>query len=161
MKKILIPTDISIKSLNVVHAAVEHFQEPVEIVLFHSVSVANGISDLLFANKREIRSYITQEYSDACQILKNKYSSHIKRLQTVFFYGSTLNVFNDFLEQQNADCIIINEQHDYQETYKFSINPMKLIKKSKCKILSLNVEKASGAKVTETSTISELLLSTY
>ncbi|MBL7719454.1 MAG: hypothetical protein JNL72_11500 [Flavipsychrobacter sp.] len=160
MKKILIPTDFSISSLNVIHSVVEQFSEPVEIVLFHGVYVANSISDLLFMSKKVTSTYITNDYNDACQVLKNKYSSQIKVMKTLFFYGNSPLAFNDFVEANNVDCIIYNDQHKYKETYKYSIDTIPFIRKSKFKTLALSVD-AKAKKVTEESTLSELFLSTY
>lgn len=160
MKRILIPTDFTIASLNIIHTLVNKVNGPVEIVLFHPVYIPNSISDLLFT-RRTTQGYITQEYTEACEILKNKYSSQINSMNTVFFYGSSAAAFNNFAEGNKIDMIAINEQHQYKETYKNSLSPMPFIRKAKYEVLSLSVEKAQAAKVTEESTLSELLLSTY
>lgn len=160
MKRILIPTDFTIASLNIIHSLVEKVSDPFEIVLFHPVYIPNSISDLLFT-RRITQGYITNEYSEACEILKNKYSSQIHSMNTVFFYGSSAAAFNNFLEGNKVDLIAINEQHEYRETYKNSLSPMAFIRKAKYEVLSLTMEKAQTPKVTEQSTLSELLLSTY
>lgn len=160
MKKILVPTDFSIGSLNVIHSIVSRFDEPVEIVLFHAVYVSNNISDLLFMTRKITQTYLTKDYTEACEILRNKYSSRVKSLKTEFFYGSSSMAFNNFVEANNADYIAINAQHKYKETYKHSIDPMPLVKKAKCALLSLDIENQPARKVSEQETLSELLLST-
>lgn len=161
MKKILVPTDFSIGSLNVIHSIVSRFDEPVDIILFHAVYVSNNISDLLFMTRKITQTYITKDYSDACEILRNKYSSRIKSLKTDFFYGSSSMAFNNYVEAKNADYIALNAQHTYKETYKQSIDPMPLVRKAKCAVLSLNIENQPVRKVSEQESLSELMLSTY
>jgi hypothetical protein len=161
MKKIFVPTDLSISSLNVIHAIVARFDEPVEIVLFHAVYIPNSITDLLFITKRINQTYITKDYSDACEILRNKYNSQINTLRTVFFYGSTSMAFNNFIEANAPHCIVTHEHHQYKETYKYSIDPMPLIRKARCPVLSLSLERAPSQKVSEQASLSELLLSAY
>jgi hypothetical protein len=160
MKRILIPTDFTIASLNVIHSLVDKINEPFEIILFHPVYIPNSISDLLFT-RRITQGYITEEYTEACEVLKNKYSSQISSMNTVFFYGSSSAAFNNFAEGNKIDMIAINEQHEYKETYKNSLSPMSFIRKAKYEVLSLSVEKSQAPKVTEQSTLSELLLTTY
>lgn len=160
MKKILIPTDFSIASLNVVHSTIAHFHdEPLDIVLFHSVFVSDSINDLLFMTKKINSTYITQDYTYACEILKKKYASRIKDIKTVFFYGCSVAVFNNFIEGNGVDCIVYNDQYKYRETYRHSINPIPLIKKSACKVITLAVEQRETEKITEKETLSDLLLS--
>ncbi len=161
MKKILVPTDFSIGSLNVIHSIAARFNEPVQVILFHAVYVSNNISDLLFMTRNIKQTYITNDYREACEILKNKYFSRI-HLKTDFFFGSSSMAFNNFVEANNADYIAINAQHTYKETYKNSIDAIPLIRRAKCEVLSLNVEAVSPArKISEQETLSELLLSTY
>lgn len=162
MKKILVPTDFSIGSLNVIHSIAARFEEPVEVVLFHAVYLSNNISDLLFMTKKISQTYITKDYTEACEILRNKYSSRIQSLKTTFFYGSSSMAFNNFVEANDPDYIAINGQHTYKETYKHSIDPMPLVRRAKVELLSLNVETVAPArKISEQETLSELLLSTY
>jgi hypothetical protein len=160
MKKILIPTDFSIKSLNVVHSVVAHFNEPIEVILFHAVYIGDSISDLLFAGRKVTKDYTTPDYNEACEILKNKYASSISRIRTVFFYGSTVAVFNNFLEGNNIDSIVINSGHEYQLKHKHSIDPLPLIHKSRIKPLSLSGSKRPLETVDEDkATLLELLVS--
>ena len=159
MKKILIPTDLSVRSLNIIHSVVEHYDEPLDIILFHAVQIGSSLNDILFQTRRIGQTLINREYATGCEILKRKYKTQIKRLHTAFFYGSNTGTFNDFAERHQADIIIINELQEYAQPSEFSFDPSELIKRAKCPSLSLTVKESTSPKVTEHTTISELLVS--
>jgi hypothetical protein len=133
MKHVLIPTDFSIRSLRVVHGVVERFGgEPLNIVMMHAVQMPTSIMDLMMLSRRSShQDLITADYKDACEIIRNKYSSTIQSLKTEFLIGNSKGLFKNFLLYNNIDVIVCAAKEEFRKAGENSYNPMELIKKSK------------------------------
>ena len=75
MKTVLIPTDFSIESLNTVKGALKQCEgENTNLILVYGVYLSDSITDLLFFSKPKYLSTLQSEkFTQACEILKNKY----------------------------------------------------------------------------------------
>jgi hypothetical protein len=133
MKHVLIPTDFSIRSLRVIHSVIEKFgNEKITIVMMHALRMPTSITDLMMLSRRSAhQDLITEDYRDACEIIRNKYASNIKLLKTEFLFGNTSAVFRNFLQYQNIDMIVCADTDEFRLTGKDSYNPAALINKSK------------------------------
>ncbi|SFE31730.1 hypothetical protein SAMN05518672_105260 [Chitinophaga sp. CF118] len=133
MKHVLIPTDFSIRSLRVLHSVVEKFgHEPLTIVMMHALRMPTSITDLMMLSRRSAHyDLITEDYKDACEIIRNKYASSIHLLKTEFLFGNTSSVFRNFLQYQNIDVIACAATEEFRLAGKDSYNPATLISKSK------------------------------
>lgn len=133
MKHVLIPTDFSIRSLRVIHSVVEKFaDEQLTIVMMHALKMPTSISDLMLLSRRSAHyDLITEDYKDACEIIRNKYASSIKLLKTEFLFGNGNGVFRNFLQYQNIDVIVCPEKEEFRLAGKDSYNPAALIRKCK------------------------------
>lgn len=109
MKHILIPTDFTIKSLKLVSAAVRRFDgEGLEISLVHSLEPDHSISGLLMMSKRlSAHQLCSQEFTEACEVLRNKYASVIRKIRIEFYYGSGRQYLKNFLEGRKIDAILL------------------------------------------------------
>jgi hypothetical protein len=108
MKNVLIPTDFSVKSLKLVTAAVDRFKgELLNITLVHALEPDYSISGMLMLRKRKSGTDLyTQEFKDACEVLRNKYSSSIHKMVVDFYYGTTKYYRNSYLEGRDIHAII-------------------------------------------------------
>lgn len=133
MKHVLIPTDFSIRSLRIVHGVVERFgAEPLNITLMHALQMPSSIMDLMMLSRRSSHyDMITEDYKDACEIIRNKYASSIHSLRTEFLLGNTKGVFRNFLLYNNIDVIVCAEKDEFRAPGKNSFNPASLIKRSR------------------------------
>jgi hypothetical protein len=113
MKHILIPTDFTIKSLKLVRAAVDRFPgEVLHITLVHALEPDHSISGLLMMSKRlSAHKLCTQEFTDACEVLQNKYTSAVQRIKVEFYYGSTKAYMKNFLEARKIDAVILAKDY--------------------------------------------------
>ncbi|WP_118973172.1 universal stress protein [Taibaiella koreensis] len=116
MKNILIPTDFSIKSLKLVKAAVERFpEEQLQITLVHALKPDHSISGLLMLNKRlTVHQLYTAEFTEACEVLRNKYASVLKKIRIEFYYGSSKSYLKNFLEARSIDAILLARDYTLQ-----------------------------------------------
>jgi hypothetical protein len=110
-KTILVPTDYSIRSLHILkHALNKETSDSVHIVFFSGVILQDSITSLLFFSKREVaESLMTNEFKEACQIIRNKYTARIMSMRFELFTGFTQAAFNNFLEGNGINEVYISE----------------------------------------------------
>ena len=145
-KTILIPTDFSVESLGAVKHAAENAQnEKVDIVLFHSITLSDSITELLFFSKsRMLAQMVSQDFTEACNILQNKYSSNVVNIRTDFFTGSNQTAFSMFLEGNKVDEVYMPLQSHFQLPHKNSFNPMRFIQKANLPTVTMEMSQDVG-----------------
>ncbi|MBN8640809.1 MAG: hypothetical protein J0L86_03270 [Flavobacteriales bacterium] len=110
---ILIPTDFTVQSLNVLKSILVNntTQQTYDVVLVHGVYLNDSIRDLLFYSKsQQIESLTNIEFEEACEVIKNKFDSQINSLRVDLFSGHNLSAFNNYLEGNKVQHIFISEQ---------------------------------------------------
>lgn len=109
MKVILIPTDFSVKSLNVLTQGLNQEQDDVQIVFCYEYNLSSSITDLLFFSKqKKLQSLISDKFSNALEITRNSYAPKIKGMEFDFFYGGNKQAFKNFLEAKKVDQVWYN-----------------------------------------------------
>jgi hypothetical protein len=108
-KTILLPTDFTIRSLNLLrHALYSYKETSLNIVMVTGVTLPESISDLLFFSKREFFKKMSDaEFTEACDIIRKKYASNINSLRFEIFTGVTQAAFRNFLEGNDIEEIYI------------------------------------------------------
>ncbi len=137
MKTLLIPTDFTQQSLQSIPAlGRQYYPQKVNIVLVHMLKITDNISELLMLSRRSVEyRHIPDNFYIRCRDLEEKYNYLINKINITFFYGSTVAVFNNFLEANDIDAIV--RPHDnYQLLFKNSIDPEMLIEKCGCEIVT-------------------------
>ncbi|WP_100615981.1 hypothetical protein [Confluentibacter citreus] len=150
MKTILIPTDFTADSLSILKNALNSEQdEKVNIILGYGKRLSWSISDLLFySTKSVLKELEDNEFTEAKEIIMNKYSSKINSLRVELFHGFNQNAFNAFIEGNQINYSVIPESDDVMDyKYKQGFDIVPFIKKS-----SLYTETVSYAKEYATST---------
>ncbi|WP_228237582.1 hypothetical protein [Allomuricauda sp. M10] len=111
-KKVLIPTDFSVKSLELVRKTVEDNKNVLlEIVLLHGMHLSNSITDLLFFSKsRMIKELQTEEFTEATNVLKNKYPIKLNSLYVDLITSKSKAYFLNYLEAANIDEIVVPQK---------------------------------------------------
>ncbi|HMO60607.1 MAG TPA: hypothetical protein PKC39_04360 [Ferruginibacter sp.] len=135
-KKILLPTDFSIESLNLLKSILSQNNDgwKYDIVLLHGVTLTSSISELLFFSKASlIQSLTNTDFEDACNVLKNKYASHINSIRKDIFTGFTQTSFNNYVEANRFDMACIPASYKLQIKSSKSFDVVPFIKKSKLK----------------------------
>ena len=135
MQHLLIPTDFSIKSLNVIHAFATKFAgEKVRISLFHLLQPENDITQLFRSRRSRHMDMVSQEFYEACQILQNRYGSVINRINIEFGFGTTAAYIANLMEGLKVDAVILSTATACTYNNRQSIDPVPLFKKAKIKI---------------------------
>ena len=132
MNNILIPTDFSAASLQMVAKTAETLAGPkFNVLLFHAFEMPDSIPGLLF-HRREISygNLITDQFRNQCRKIKNLYFDRIGTISTRCMFGSTVAVFRNFAEANDVDLIVLSENVQLQMPHKHSIDPVVILRKS-------------------------------
>uniref|UniRef100_UPI001625D1F5 hypothetical protein n=1 Tax=Elizabethkingia anophelis TaxID=1117645 RepID=UPI001625D1F5 len=108
-KTILIATDYSLESLNILKKVLHEknaLQDDTQydILFVSGYDMGDSIRDLLFTTKNTIFSKIRpQEFCDAYEIIRNKYSHLVNKIVCDVFTGNFQRTFNNYVKAQNID----------------------------------------------------------
>lgn len=131
MKTVLIPTDFTLQSLDIVKAAARRFAaQQLNIVLFHALHIPTDIQDLLFMSKTVPHEKLTESFRHACAAIKKKHSYVIAQITFRHLHGSTPAVFRNFIEANGIDLIFMPAHTSLTPPYDNSVDVLPLFKKA-------------------------------
>lgn len=136
MKTLFIPTDFTYQSLQSIPTiAQQYYPQKVDIRLVHMLKITDNIGELLMLSRRSTEyRQIPDNFYIRCRDLEKDFSHLINRIHIDIFYGSTVAVFNNYLDAHDVDAIV--PPHDnYQLLFKNSIDPEVLIEKCGKRVL--------------------------
>ncbi|WP_183558041.1 hypothetical protein [Mucilaginibacter sp. SP1R1] len=138
MKTLLIPTDFTYQSLQSIPLiAQQYYPEKLDIILVHMLKITDSISELLMLSRRSAEyRQIPDNFYIRCRELEKDYSHLINRIHIDIFYGSTVAVFNNYLDAHNVDGIVASHDN-YQMLFKNSIDPDVLIEKCGTRVITV------------------------
>ncbi|MEH0154438.1 universal stress protein [Limibacter armeniacum] len=130
VEKILVPTDFTVKSLNLVREAIEHSSAPqLEIVLAHAY-LPSSITDLLFFSKsRLIEKLSNKEFTEACKLIKSKYDTRIHAMYVDILSSNHASYLNNYLEGNKIDEVYLPENMEMKPTTTDSIDLVPILRK--------------------------------
>jgi hypothetical protein len=137
MKTLFIPTDFTYQSLQrIPNIAQQYYPQKVDIRLVHMLKITDNIGELMMLSRRSAEyRQIPDNFYLRCRELEKDFSHLINRIHIDIFYGSTVAVFNNYLDAHEVDAIV--PPHDnYQMLFKNSIDPEILIKKCGTRVLA-------------------------
>ncbi|MEH6308120.1 hypothetical protein RYH73_20860 [Olivibacter sp. CPCC 100613] len=149
MKKILIPTDFSGKSLDILtDYLLSSNENKVSVLFFSVVKLSDSITDLLLLSKRtkEIE-LIPKSFENYCNCIQNEFE-RIEDVRFEYFYGNTIALFRNFLDANCIDEIVYDPAIKLQMVTRVSANPIEMIERCKWKKWIPSKKKADG-KLTE------------
>lgn len=159
MKTIAIPTDFTIESLNTVKGALAMLKdEKVNLILVYSAYLSGSITDLLFLSKpKYLASMQNDKFTEACEILTNKYASQIESFQVELFPGTSHSFFTHFLAGNNIDEVFIPKNYRLKPG-KRGFDPIPYFKKTKLPLTEVDWHATSD--IPEKNLVAELFLVT-
>ena len=144
-KKILIQTDFSLGSLDVLIKTLELFEKSsVTVVLVYVEELSSSISDLLFySSGKIINAQISREYNDALQIIVNRYKACMQApLVIEHYFGSNHNAFSNFISAQKiTDAVRCSNFQLSHKRGSFCLMPY--VNKSALKVIDLELDDKS------------------
>lgn len=109
-KTIVIPTDFSVESLNVLKTLLnesEHLYN-YDIIMLHGMHLSDSITDLMFMSRTKVcRELSNPAFEEACTVIRNKYGSLIHSLRKDIFTGLTQAAFDSYLEANKVNDIYV------------------------------------------------------
>ncbi|MES2826984.1 MAG: hypothetical protein V4687_02470 [Bacteroidota bacterium] len=148
MKNIFVPTDFKLESLDCLPAICSQFKnEEVSFYFVHVFKLSDSITDLLMLSRRS-REYevVSDEFYNQCAMLKRQYQQ-IKELKIDFLYGSTLNMFKNYLEANEINAVLDLASCSVSKINKSSLDPAVLISKSGLPVVSLERKSAAETRM--------------
>lgn len=137
-KKILIPTDFSVQSLNVLQTFLEQNENQnanFDIVLVHGYRLSDSIMELMFFSKPNIlNALVNPEFQEACNVLQNKYEGKINAIKFDIFTGFTQGAFNNYTDANHVDEIYFNSERKPIFSSPRSFDFTNFIKRSNLKV---------------------------
>ncbi|MEQ8337051.1 MAG: hypothetical protein RIA62_06880 [Cyclobacteriaceae bacterium] len=138
-KTILLPSDFSIQSLNLLITVLKEQEgKKLKIILGQGFRLSSSIIELLFFSRSRIINTLTsEEFREALQIIKSKYESQIQDVRIEPFYGVTQNAFDIYAESNCIDEVFVFDGYEPQcsHTDCFDITPF--LRKAKVQINSV------------------------
>jgi hypothetical protein len=145
MKKILLPTDLTVQSLSPVHNIVRDAKdEKLVIRALHMLHLPTSITDLLFIKESKPYS-VPENFSEAFQMLRNKYQAQIESITLEFVYCSTARYLNNYIEANHIDAVYMLGDYNYRETLQDSVKFANFINKCKVPLHKLPLHQGSNA----------------
>jgi hypothetical protein len=140
-KRILIPTDFNVESLNTLKKAIDSIVDTeIEIILMYSEYLSDSTIDLLFYSQLSKRKEMeTPVFQEALNILENRYEKKIRKISIEFFHGISTAAFKNFVEGKKIDLIYLPKQYQLKPL-KNGFDPIPLIKKSKFPYVEMSWE---------------------
>jgi hypothetical protein len=132
VKKILIPIDFKIESLNTLKYCLEERKhEKSSVILMYSAYNSDSITELLFYNPGKIvEALVSSNFNDAINIIKNTYESSFDSFKIELFHGLNTKAFLNFYNAHGIDLVYLPKDYCLKP-YKNGFDPIPLIKKSK------------------------------
>lgn len=140
-RTILIPTDFSVESLNLVkHTIAKAGDEKLHFVLTYCMFLSDCPIDLLYFSKTElIKSLKNAEFKKACKALRNNHSSDKVLIRIELFTGLNQASFNAFIDGNEIDEAVIPKHYNPRLNRPKSFNPLPFIRKSRLKITEVSL----------------------
>jgi hypothetical protein len=159
-KKIIVPSNFSVESLLTVKSLVENCSANYiyDIKLVHGYLLSSSITDLLFYSKSQIlNSLLSEDFKEACEILKNKYDSKINSITTDLFTGESHSAFLNYIDALQFDAYLVPGNYVFHPKSAKSIDLVPFLKKSSLE--PLNADWKIIPTNNRQSTIADLLFS--
>jgi hypothetical protein len=136
MRNVLVPTDFSSSSFDLVEQAIHTMGEQVlNITLFHAFQIPFFVSDLVGNKRKPYHDLLTDAFRSSCKQLKQQYPRQVNSIVFKHLYGSTPAVFRNFVDANDIDLIIYPEQYEFIKVHADSVNPDSMFKKSRVPLL--------------------------
>jgi hypothetical protein len=132
-KNILVTTDFSISSLNLLKYVLENKlgNQKHNIVLVYGYSTSDSITDMLFFSKSKVIDALYNEaFEEGLSVLKNKFNSKIHIIRKDIFTGYNRGAFETFLQSNKIDFAFISGRFVSNKNQKNSFDLRPFIKNS-------------------------------
>lgn len=133
MKKILLPTDLTVQSL---WTAMQMIQQPrhngsLTIYIVHMIEMPTSINDLLSLGRNRKYPTMSSSFVDALQILRNKAADYDIKVQFEYVYGNNSRVLRNYMQGQGISEVLLLDGYNYSFSQHVSVDFIPFFKKAK------------------------------
>ena len=137
MKTFLIPTDFTSASLQLIEETIRCCRpERVNIILFHAFEMPQSMQDIVGTGSKPHLQVMNERFRRGCKRIKEKYGPVVENIVFRHMYGNTVSVFKNYLQFNKVDAIVFPDGFLYHAVHDRSVDPARLIKKSKYPVIS-------------------------
>lgn len=130
MKNVLIPTDFTPASLDLVATVAQSLNSKFNIVLFHALEMPDNLIDAMRrAGLKDHNQLISETLRIKCRKLKATYSN-INNISFKIMHGSTPAAFENYADANDIDLIVYPEGYTFIPVVRESVNPERMFRKS-------------------------------
>ncbi|MFC5282197.1 hypothetical protein [Pedobacter alpinus] len=109
IKNILVPTNLTLSSLNVIQYALHQFQGyAFNITLLNVLPLPDSISDLLLLSRKEDVE-VPNDFNAAINRLINLFPIRIENINVEHQYGLSVSILNQIIEHKKIDLILFSK----------------------------------------------------
>lgn len=132
MKKILVPTDYTQRSIDLAARAAKAIDTKIDIYLFHAFEMPDSLMDAMTNTHHNL---ITEELRVQCKRIKGQ-NANINHISFRALHGTTSVAFRNYAEANEIDLIVLPPEYKFIPVVNKSVNPLHMFRKSGIPILS-------------------------
>lgn len=135
MTNVLIPTDFSLQSLDLVNRATMHIPGKLNITMLHIFDMPSSLSDV--TRPGGINGHynlITEELRNRCRQIRAN-NANIAGIRFQMMFGTTAAAFRNFAEANAIDIIVYPSDYLFVPVTNSSVDPGSMILRSGIKVL--------------------------
>jgi hypothetical protein len=136
MRNVLVPTDFSTASFDLVEKTIHTMGEQVlNITMFHAFQIPSFENDLIRKQRQPYHDLLTDVFRNKCKQIKQQYPRQVHSISFRHLYGNTPAVFRHFVDANDIDLIVYPEPFDFIQVHKDSVDPERMFRKSRVPLL--------------------------
>ncbi len=161
VKKVLIPTDFSVKSLNLLLEFLKQASSgKFEIILAHGYDVSNSFSEMLFYSEHKILAkLLTKEFKESCHLIENTYQSRLHKFRFSILTGNGKRYVRNYVEANKIDLVVCPKEYKmkFRSGNSFDLQPY--LKTSNVEVLVMDRSQKVVSELENTEQLADILLS--
>jgi|GEM_PF-5789443 len=136
MKKVLLPTDLSVQSLWAAKQMIQEtrYQSALTIYIVHMIEMPSSINDLLSLGRNRKYPSMSSAFVDALQILRNKATASNIHVHFEYVYGNNARVLKNFMQGQAITEVLLMDGYQYCFNQNVSVDFIPFLKKTNTRI---------------------------
>jgi len=142
MRKIVIPTDFTVESLQLIEYAFLNFLDTkLDIVLVAGFKLPDTRWKIAhFREGKQIKNLLSEEFNEAKRIIELQHKEDIENINFELFTGVNLFAFQDFIEQCQVTDAIIPKNNSLHSSNRKWFDTTKFIKKNVKNVIEVPFE---------------------
>jgi len=161
VKKVLIPTDFSVKSLNLLLEFLKQTtSDKYEVILGHGYDVSNSFSEMLFYSEHRILTkLLTREFRESCHLIENTYKSRLHKFRFSILTGNGKRYVRNYIEANKIDIVVYSKGYrmKFRSGSSFDLQPY--LKDSKVEVMTIEHSQKVVPELENTEQLADILLS--